>query len=164
MIVYVFFNLRFSFLLEFRQYIFRSLILSQQKKPSLLLNKTFFYYYYYYVFCNCFVITKRRLFARKEWLAKRNKVTIILFGCCIEGWWLHMIIVYWLEIFTMFSLLQSLHYQVLSLKQSNSGLTKPGEVGEILILYQLKSPSLNATPKQNYSYLVSFCKSLLSCK
>jgi hypothetical protein len=28
-----------------------------------------------------------------------------------------------------------------------SGLTKPGEVGELLALYQLKSPSLNAKAK-----------------
>jgi hypothetical protein len=28
-----------------------------------------------------------------------------------------------------------------------SGLTKPGEMGEILALYQLKSPSLNSKAK-----------------
>jgi hypothetical protein len=43
-----------------------------------------------------------------------------------------------------------------------AGLTKPGEVGEILALYRLKSLSLDY--KAKLSRLVSFCKSLFSCK
>jgi hypothetical protein len=44
----------------------------------------------------------------------------------------------------------------------SAGITKPGEVGEILALYRLKSLSL--VFKAKLSRLVSFCKSLFSCK